>query len=50
MEPTTVVLMPMPLHPGLGHDIFLEALASIKEENIFAVTLGPANACGLSRD
>ncbi len=39
-EPTTVVLLPMPLHPGLGHDIFLEALASIKEENIFAVLIG----------
>jgi len=39
-EPTTVVLMPMPLEPGLGHDIFLEALASVKNENIFAVLIG----------
>lgn len=39
-EQATVALVPMPLFPGLGHEVFLEALASIKEENIYAVMIG----------
>jgi glycosyltransferase involved in cell wall biosynthesis len=39
-EQATVALVPMPLRPGLGQEGFLEALASIKDENIYAVLIG----------
>jgi glycosyltransferase involved in cell wall biosynthesis len=50
-EQAGVALMPMPLQPGLGHDIFLEALASMKYENIFAVLIGSdRHAIGLRQE
>lgn len=39
-EQASVILVPMPLLPGLGHEIFLEALASITNDNIFTVLIG----------
>lgn len=39
-EQANVALLPLPLEPGFGQDIFLEALASLKHENIYAVLVG----------
>lgn len=39
-EHANVVLMPMPLRPGMGHDVFLQALKQIKNKNIYAVMAG----------
>ncbi|MDX2027451.1 MAG: glycosyltransferase [Alphaproteobacteria bacterium] len=39
-EQATVILVPMPLCEGFGHSIFLQALASMKSENLFAVLIG----------
>jgi len=39
-ELASVILIPMPFTVGGGHKTFLEALARLKDENIFAVLLG----------
>jgi len=39
-EHASVILVPMPLKAGLGHKVFLEALARLKDENVFAVLAG----------
>ncbi|MDP9126790.1 MAG: glycosyltransferase [Pseudomonadota bacterium] len=39
-EQATVTMVPMPLQRGYGHEVFLEALASLKDENIFSVLIG----------
>ena len=39
-EPSSVLLMPMPLQPGLGHDLFLQALVPLRDEGLFAVMVG----------
>lgn len=39
-EQATVILVPMPLHEEFGHTVFLKALASLKNENLFAVLIG----------
>src|SRR5262249_35839428 len=39
-EHATVALVPMPLERGMGHEIFLDAMASIKDENLYAVLVG----------
>jgi glycosyltransferase involved in cell wall biosynthesis len=40
-EHGVVALLPLPLIPGAGHDVFLKALARVaKEESIFAVLIG----------
>ncbi len=50
-EQAIIVLMPMPIEPGMGHGVFLEALAQIKDENIYAVMVGSdRNAPGLRRE
>jgi glycosyltransferase involved in cell wall biosynthesis len=43
-EQASVVLVPMPLEPGLGHKSFLEALARIRSENVFALLVGSDRA------
>ena len=42
-ELASVILFPAPLQPGLGHRVFLEAMARLKNENIFAVMVGRTN-------
>ena len=39
-EQAAVVLVPMPLQPDMGHRVFLEALAKLKQESVFAVLIG----------
>jgi glycosyltransferase involved in cell wall biosynthesis len=40
-EHGVVALLPLPLTPGMGHEVFLRALARVaKEESIFAVLIG----------
>ena len=39
-EQASVVLVPLPLAPEMGHQLFLEALTQLKQENIFAVLVG----------
>lgn len=47
-EQSIVVLVPMPLEPGLGHTQMLHALAQIREENLYTVMVGDdRNAPGL---
>lgn len=41
-ELASVILVPMPLTNGGGHKTFLDALARLKDENIFAVFVGSA--------
>jgi glycosyltransferase involved in cell wall biosynthesis len=39
-EQASVVLVPLPLSAGMGHKIFLEAMAGFKNENVFIVLVG----------
>ncbi|MDE2029788.1 MAG: glycosyltransferase [Alphaproteobacteria bacterium] len=39
-EQGIVVLVPMPLEPGMGHALFLQAMAKIKEEKLYAIMVG----------
>ncbi|MDE1900118.1 MAG: glycosyltransferase [Alphaproteobacteria bacterium] len=39
-EQGIVALMPMPLENGMGHPVFLRALAELKSENIYAIMIG----------
>lgn len=39
-ENASVILMPMPLRPGMGHVLFLQAMQQMKNENIYAVMVG----------
>jgi glycosyltransferase involved in cell wall biosynthesis len=39
-EQASVILVPIPFKPGMGHKVFLNALAKLKNENIFAVLVG----------
>lgn len=39
-EQASIILVPMPLAPHLGHQVFLEALAALREEPVFAVLVG----------
>ncbi len=39
-EQASILLVPMPLMTGLGHQVFLDALEKIKSENVFAVLAG----------
>jgi glycosyltransferase involved in cell wall biosynthesis len=39
-EQGIVALMPVPIEPQMGHAVFLEALAQVKDENIYAVMVG----------
>ncbi|HEU0117838.1 MAG TPA: glycosyltransferase [Alphaproteobacteria bacterium] len=39
-EHATVILMPMPMMQGSGHEQFLSALAQIKRDDIYAVLVG----------
>lgn len=39
-ELASVVLVPLPLTEGAGHKTFLQAMARLKEDNIFAVLVG----------
>lgn len=39
-EQASIVLMSMPLTQGLGHAVILEALANLKEDNVFVVLAG----------
>jgi glycosyltransferase involved in cell wall biosynthesis len=39
-ESATVILLPLPLCPGMGHMFFLKALRQIKNENFFVVMVG----------
>jgi glycosyltransferase involved in cell wall biosynthesis len=39
-EHAGVILMPLPLRPGMGHALFLQALRQMKNENIYAVMVG----------
>jgi glycosyltransferase involved in cell wall biosynthesis len=39
-EQAFIVLVPLPLHSGFGHQQFLEAMTRLKNENIFAVMVG----------
>ncbi|MFA4994678.1 MAG: glycosyltransferase [Bdellovibrionales bacterium] len=46
-----VILMPMPIEPKMGHDVFLKALEKNKEENIYTVMVGSdRNAPGLRQE
>ena len=49
-ELANVLLMPMPLAPGLGQKLFLEALAEMRHENIFAVLVGPDDTAPITRN
>ena len=50
-EQGIVVLVPMPIEPGMGHAVLLEALASIKEEKLYVIMVGSdRNAPGLRRE
>ena len=50
-EQAIIVLVPMPLEPLMGHSVFLEALAQIKDENIYAIMVGSdRNSPGLRQD
>jgi len=47
-EQAIVALVPMPIEPQMGHSVFLEALAQIKDENIYVIMIGSdKNAPGL---
>jgi len=47
-EQAIVALMPMPIEPQMGHEIMLQAMAQIKDENIYAIMVGSdRNARGL---
>ncbi len=47
-EHAMVVLVPMPIEPQMGHAVFLQALARIKEENLYAIMVGSdRNAPGM---
>ncbi len=49
-EQAIIVLMPMPIEPNLGHDTFLDALAEIRDENIYSVLVGSdRNSPGLRK-
>ncbi|MDR3449628.1 MAG: glycosyltransferase, partial [Alphaproteobacteria bacterium] len=39
-EQAMVALMPMPLEPGMGHALFLQAMAQLKDENLYAIMVG----------
>jgi glycosyltransferase involved in cell wall biosynthesis len=39
-EHASVILMPMPMRPGMGHALFLQALQQMKKENVYAVMVG----------
>jgi glycosyltransferase involved in cell wall biosynthesis len=39
-EQATIVMVPMPMHPNSGHKIFLQAMAALKNDNVFAVLVG----------
>ncbi len=39
-EAATVILMPLPLSPGMGHEVLLDAIATMKHENVFTVMIG----------
>ncbi len=39
-EQASVVFMPLPLNPDMGHKQFLQALAELKDEHIYAVMTG----------
>lgn len=41
-EQASVILVPMPLAPDMGHRVFLEALAALRDEPVFAVLVGQA--------
>jgi glycosyltransferase involved in cell wall biosynthesis len=47
-EQSIVALVPMPLEPQMGQGVVLQALAQIKEENLYAIMVGSdRNARGL---
>ncbi|MDR3424689.1 MAG: glycosyltransferase family 4 protein [Alphaproteobacteria bacterium] len=47
-EQAIVALVPIPIEPQMGHAVFLQAMAQIKEENIYAIMVGgDRNAPGL---
>ena len=39
-EQAIIVLVPTPIEPQMGHTVFLEALAQIREESIYAIIVG----------
>ena len=39
-EQALVALVPMPLVPDMGHETFLQAMALIKDENVYAIMVG----------
>lgn len=39
-EQGIVALVPLPLEPGMGHGVLLQALAQLKDENIYAILVG----------
>jgi glycosyltransferase involved in cell wall biosynthesis len=43
-EQASVMLMPMPLAPDLGHKQFLEALREMRNDNIYAILVGHDDA------
>jgi len=50
-EQGIVALVPIPIEPKMGHAVFLQALAQIKEENIYAIMVGSdRNAPGLRQE